>query len=81
MLGEVIYMKIAPSQPELAGKITGMLLEMDNDELVFLIDNDAALREKVDEALKVYDEWRKNEEGGAGPDGEGAAPAAEAQEA
>ena len=36
MLGEAIYPKIQQMQPELAGKITGMLLEMDNSELVTL---------------------------------------------
>lgn len=36
LLGEAIYPKIAQMQPELAGKITGMLLEMDNSELVTL---------------------------------------------
>jgi polyadenylate-binding protein len=36
MLGEVIFPKISALQPELAGKITGMLLEMDNNELVNL---------------------------------------------
>jgi polyadenylate-binding protein len=36
MLGEAIFPKIAAIQPELAGKITGMLLEMDNAELVQL---------------------------------------------
>lgn len=36
MLGEVIFPKISAIQPELAGKITGMLLEMDNNELVNL---------------------------------------------
>ncbi|KAI9741147.1 MAG: Protein phosphatase PP2A regulatory subunit B [Cirrosporium novae-zelandiae] len=59
MLGEAIYPKIHAQQPELAGKITGMLLEMDNSELLSLVDDDAALRAKVDEAISVYDEYIK----------------------
>jgi polyadenylate-binding protein len=36
LLGEALFPKIQVMQPELAGKITGMLLEMDNTELVNL---------------------------------------------
>jgi polyadenylate-binding protein len=72
MLGEALYPKIQAQQPELAGKITGMLLEMDNTELLGLLDDEEALRAKVDEALNVYDEYMKNK----GPDGE---PAGEAK--
>ncbi|KAL4945715.1 Polyadenylate-binding protein, cytoplasmic and nuclear [Aspergillus oleicola] len=60
MLGEALYPKIQAAQPELAGKITGMLLEMDNTELLGLLEDDEALRAKVDEALSVYDEYMKN---------------------
>lgn len=60
MLGEALYPKIQAQQPELAGKITGMLLEMDNTELLTLLEDDDALRAKVDEALSVYDEYMKS---------------------
>ncbi|KAF1952511.1 polyadenylate binding protein [Byssothecium circinans] len=63
MLGEALYPKIHEMQPELAGKITGMLLEMDNSELINLTADDAALRAKVDEAMTVYDEYVKNKDG------------------
>ncbi|OCT45033.1 Polyadenylate-binding protein, cytoplasmic and nuclear [Cladophialophora carrionii] len=85
MLGEAIYPKIQQIQPELAGKITGMLLEMDNSELLALIDEEAALRAKVDEALTVYDEYVKGRQTSepAGPNGtkEEDAPKAEGAEA
>jgi polyadenylate-binding protein len=61
MLGEVIYMNIARSQPELAGKITGMLLEMDNAELLHLLDNHDAMQGKVNEALTVLHDFSKDE--------------------
>ncbi|KAH7376354.1 polyadenylate-binding protein [Plectosphaerella cucumerina] len=61
ILGELIFPKIAAQQPELAGKITGMLLEMDNAELITLIEDDAAMKAKVDEALGVYEEYVKSQ--------------------
>lgn len=82
MLGEALYPKIHAQQPELAGKITGMLLEMENSELLGLTENDDALRAKVDEAMAVYDEYVKtqgsDETQQQQPNGaENAAPAAE----
>ncbi|KAJ4359599.1 Protein phosphatase PP2A regulatory subunit B [Didymosphaeria variabile] len=76
MLGEALYPKIHEMQPDLAGKITGMLLEMDNSELINLTSDEGALRAKVDEAMNVYDEYVKNKEG----EGEKEAPKEEAKE-
>lgn len=63
MLGEALYPKIQKLHPELAGKITGMLLEMENYELLTLLDDDPALQQKVNEALSVYDDYVKNKDG------------------
>lgn len=61
MLGEVIYMSIATAQPDLAGKITGMLLEMDNAELFHLLESPDAMTAKVNEALAVLHDFSKDE--------------------
>merc|ERR1719337_88147 len=53
MLGEKLYPQIAKIQPEMAGKVTGMMLEMDNSELLMLLESEAQLRHKVNEALSV----------------------------
>ncbi|KFA65703.1 hypothetical protein S40285_04795 [Stachybotrys chlorohalonatus IBT 40285] len=68
IIGEMIFPKIQAINSELAGKITGMLLEMDNSELVNLIEDEASLKSKVDEALAVYDEYVKAQGGAEGGD-------------
>lgn len=55
MLGEKIFPLIARLQPEMAGKITGMMLEMDNSELLILLESPEQLKHKVDEALRVLE--------------------------
>jgi polyadenylate-binding protein len=56
MIGERLYPLIAAKQPEQAGKITGMLLEMDNAELLELLDSDEARDSKIVEAMRVLQE-------------------------
>merc|ERR1712066_1186031 len=58
MIGEKLYPAIARFQPELAGKVTGMMLEMDNSELLILLESEQQLRIKVDEALRVLESTR-----------------------
>merc|ERR1719335_240127 len=53
MLGEKIFPMISRIHPEMAGKITGMMLEMDNSELLMLIESPDQLKAKVDEAMRV----------------------------
>jgi polyadenylate-binding protein len=60
MLGERLYMLIIPTQPQLAGKITGMLLEgLDTAELLGLIDSPLALDEKIKLALEALQKHSK----------------------
>lgn len=58
MLGEKLYNLIVKSQPQLAGKITGMILESSQpEEIIQLIEVPQSLDEKVQEAIKVLNEY------------------------
>lgn len=53
MLGERLFPLIQRMYPELAGKITGMLLEIDNSELLHMLEHHESLKAKVEEAVAV----------------------------
>lgn len=52
-LGERLYLQVAALQPQLAGKITGMLLENDSSMLARLLESFDELSKKVKEALAI----------------------------
>lgn len=54
--GEQLFPRVHASHPELAPKITGMLLEMEDAEIMELLDSEEALSKKIDEALTVLEE-------------------------
>lgn len=53
MLGEQLYPLVQRLEPEHAAKVTGMLLEMDQTEVLHLIEAPDALKRKVGEAIDV----------------------------
>lgn len=62
MLGERLFPLIQQmASADLAGKITGMLLEIDNSELLHMLDNRELLKSKVDEAVLVLQHHQQKE--------------------
>ncbi|XP_041072520.1 E3 ubiquitin/ISG15 ligase TRIM25-like [Carcharodon carcharias] len=53
LLGERLFPLVQILHPSLAGKITGMLLELDNSELLQYLECSDSLHSKVDEAVVV----------------------------
>lgn len=51
LLGETLFPLVAVLNSQVPGKITGMLLEMDNAELLHLMEDKEALQRKVEEAV------------------------------
>jgi small nuclear ribonucleoprotein (snRNP)-like protein len=52
-LGDELFEGVVTIEPQLAGKITGMLLEMDSPDIRALLASEAALRAKIEEAKLV----------------------------
>lgn len=53
MLGEQLYPLVERLEPSHAAKVTGMLLEMDQPEVLHLIESPDDLKSKVAEAMEV----------------------------
>ena len=53
MLGHHLFPLVQRVEPQLAGKITGMLLELDYDEVLLLIESPEALNPRIVEAVSV----------------------------
>uniref|UniRef100_A0A4X2JYW6 PABC domain-containing protein n=1 Tax=Vombatus ursinus TaxID=29139 RepID=A0A4X2JYW6_VOMUR len=51
MLGDRLYPLIYGIHAQLAGKITGMLLEIDNSELLLMLESPESLHSKIEEAI------------------------------
>lgn len=52
-LGERLFPLVQEIQPNLAQKLTGMLLSMDNAEVIHLLESKEALAEKLEEGISV----------------------------
>lgn len=66
MLGENLYPLVEQLEPEAAAKVTGMLLEMDQTEVLHLLESPEALKAKVAEAMDVLRNVSQQQQG-AGP--------------
>jgi polyadenylate-binding protein len=61
MLGEALFPLINAQEPNMAGKITGMLLEMDNSELLHLLESPETLTAKIADAQVILEEHRQKQ--------------------
>ena len=53
IIGERLYPLIQSTHPEQAGKITGMLLEIDNAELLHMLESREALAARTQEVVAI----------------------------
>ncbi len=64
-LGYLLYPLIHQRQPDIAAKLTGMLLEMENDHILQLIQSAALLDAYVNQAMTVLPEYRSGATAGS----------------
>lgn len=66
ILGEELYARVLATQraPDLesVGKITGMILGLENDEIVALLGDDDLFTQHFEDALEAYEEFKSNEQ-------------------
>ncbi|XP_050212003.1 polyadenylate-binding protein 8-like [Mercurialis annua] len=65
MLGENLYPLVEQLEPDAAAKVTGMLLEMDQTEVLHLLESPESLKAKVAEAMEVLRSVQQQQAGGA----------------
>ncbi|CUM46726.1 Polyadenylate-binding protein, cytoplasmic and nuclear [Debaryomyces fabryi] len=69
ILGEELYPKIVSTgkaqEPEAAGKITGMMLDLDNEEILALLEDDELFNTHFEDALTAFEEYKKSSEAAA----------------
>lgn len=53
LLGERLFGLCYRHRPDMAGKLTGMMLELDNKEIFSLLESEERLKQKIKEALEV----------------------------
>lgn len=51
--GNLLHLTLSPRFPELAGKITGMLLELEPDEISEILGNETLREEAIQSALQI----------------------------
>jgi hypothetical protein len=68
MLGENLYPLVDQLEHEQAAKVTGMLLEMDQTEVLHLLESPDALKAKVAEAMEVLHSAQHLQQTNASPE-------------
>lgn len=67
MLGESLYPLVDQLEHDMAAKVTGMLLEMDQTEVLHLLESPEALKAKVAEAMEVLRNVAQQQQSSSSP--------------